>query len=129
MYVETDFLLALLKDSDWLQAEAKAALDEHEVETSILAYAELFLLLDDYDVDRVRAISNLVELVPVRPEEHSQAVLKAVKYQDEYGMTNFDSLHAGMVDTWETPVLGSERDYDDLEIERIPLEPTNEESE
>jgi len=129
MYVETDFLLALLKDSDWLQAEAKAALDEHEVETSILAYAELFHLLDDYDVDRVRAISNLVELVPVRPEEHSQTVLKAVKYQYEHGMTNFDSLHAGMVDTRETPVLGSERDYDDLEIERIPLEPTADEPE
>jgi len=124
MYVETDFLLALAKESDWLKGEAEKALKEYEeIETSILAYAELLYLVEDYDIDRTRAISNLLNLVPVRPQSHEQAILKAVQHQDEYGMTNFDSLHAGIIDTWNEPVLGSEQDYDYLDIERIPLEP------
>ncbi|MFP8954627.1 PIN domain-containing protein (plasmid) [Natrialbaceae archaeon A-arb3/5] len=130
MYVETDFLLALAKDSEWLKAEAEAALEEHDdISTSILAYAELLYLVEDYEIDRVRAVSNLLSLVPVQPERHEQAILKAVQYQEEYGMTNFDSLHAGMVDTWRTPVLGSEQAYDQLEIERHPLEPEAEHGE
>lgn len=123
IYVETDFLLALAKDSDWLQTEAEAALREREVATSILSYAEFLLLAERYDIDRVRAISNLLDLVPVVPDAHAQAILKGAQYQDEYGMTNFDALHAGMVDTWGVPVLGSEGDYDELALERIPLEP------
>lgn len=124
MYVETDFLLALAKNSDWLKEEAEAALDEHDdIATSILSYAEFLFLVEDYDIDRVRAVSNLLNVVPVRPESHEQAVLKAVQYQDEYGMSNFDAFHAGMVETWGTPVLGSEQDYDELDIERLPLEP------
>lgn len=126
-YVETDFLLALAKESDWLKEEAETALEEREVATSVLAYAEFLLIAEKYDIDRVQAVSNLLELVPVLPKEHSQAVLKAVQYQDEHGMTNFDALHAGMIDTWNTPVLGSEQDYDELNIDRIPLEPDSDE--
>jgi predicted nucleic acid-binding protein len=123
MYVETDFLLALAKESDWLKPEAEAALADHDVETSILAYAEFLLVVDDYEIDRVRAVANLLKLVPVRSETHEQAILKAVKYQEEYGMTAFDALHAGMTETRETPVLSSEQDYDDLDVDRVPLEP------
>lgn len=125
IYVETDFLLALAKSSDWLKDEAESALRERTVRTSILAYAEFLLVSGGYDIDRVRAVSNLVELVPPLPEEHADAVLKAVQYQDEHGMTDFDALHAGMTDTWGTSVLGSEQDYDQLNIDRIPLEPTD----
>lgn len=31
VYLETDFLFALAKDTDWLQESAEAALDEYEV--------------------------------------------------------------------------------------------------
>lgn len=127
IYVETDFLLALAKDSDWLQAEAETALEEHEVATSALSYVEFLLLAERYDVDRVRAVSNLLDLVPVVPDAHTDAILKGVQYQDEYGMTDFDALHAGMADTWDAPVLGSDRAYDELPVERIPLEPDSEE--
>lgn len=123
MYLETDFLLALSKDSDWLKARAEEVLEEEEeVATSILSYAELLLLAERYDIDRVRAVANLLEIVPALPEEHAQAILKAARYQEEHGMTTFDALHAGMVDTWDTEVVSSESDYDDLDIERLPLE-------
>lgn len=49
MYVETDFLLALTKDSDWLQESAEDALDEHEVETSAFSYLELVFVRERYE--------------------------------------------------------------------------------
>jgi len=125
MYVETDFLLALAKDSDWLKANAEGALDEHEVTTSILAYTEFLLLVEDYDIDRVRAVADLLDIVPVESEAGKQAILKAATYQEEHGMTTFDAVHAGIAETRGEKILGSEQDYDDLDIDRVPLEPTD----
>ena len=57
MYVETDFLTALLKDEDWLRESAIRALeDRDDIYTSILAYAEVLVLFYDreqseYEID------------------------------------------------------------------------------
>jgi len=125
MYVETDFLLALAKPDDWLSDRAEAALDEHEVYTSVVAYTEFFLIADDYNLDRRRAVSNLLDLVPVRPEPHGEAVLRAAKYQQEEGLTPVDSVHAALAES-EGKILGSDGAYDDLNLERVPLEPDSE---
>ena len=124
VYVETDVLGALAKDSDPLKENAEEVLRDEDIEvsTSILAYAEFLLLAERYDFDRVRAVSNLLDMVPVLPEEHSQAVLKAAKYQEEHGMTTFDALHAGLAETRDARILSSEGDYDALDIERVALE-------
>jgi predicted nucleic acid-binding protein len=124
VYVETDFLVALAKESDWLKKNAEAVLRDEDIEvsTSILAYAEFLFLAERYDFDRVRAVSNLLDMVPVLPEEHSQAVLKAAKYQEEHGMTTFDALHAGLSETRDARILASEGDYDALEVERVSIE-------
>lgn len=128
MYVETDFLTALVKDDDWLREPAIRALEERDdIHTSILAYAEVLVLFYDretaeYDIDPPRAISNLLELVPIVPEVHENAVLAAAAFLDEYEMTPFDALHAGIVTTGEGQVLSSEQDYDTIGLERVPLE-------
>ena len=126
MYVETDFLLALAKDSDWLQDSAEEALAEYDVETSPFSYLELLLARERYEFDYVPLVANLLELVPVQNEEEKQVVLKAVNYYDE-GMTPFDAYHAATAETRGMDVLSSEKDYDDIEVERVPLEPTDEE--
>jgi predicted nucleic acid-binding protein len=126
VYVETDFLLALAKDTDWLQGSAEAALDEYEVETSAFSYLELVLARERYEFDYLPLVANLLELVPVRDEEETQVVLKAVDYYEE-GMTPFDAFHAATAETRGTDVLSSENDYDGIEVERVPLEPTDEE--
>ncbi len=129
MYVETDFLTALVKDDDWLQDAAIRALEEHEdIYTSILAYAEVLVLFYDreaaaYDIDAPRAITNLLELVPIRPNTHEDVVLAAAAFIDEYDLTPFDALHAGFVTTTKTRVLSTEQDYDTVGLDRIPLEP------
>ncbi len=125
VYVETDFLLALAKDSDWLQQSAEEALDEYDVETSAFSYLELLLARERYEFDCVPLVANLLELAPVRDEEERQIVLKAVNYYDE-GMTAFDAFHGATAETRTLNVLSSEKDYEDIEVERVPLEPADE---
>lgn len=126
VYVETDFLLALAKDTDWLQGAAEDALTEYDVETSPFSYLEVLLARERYEFDYVPLVANLLELVPVRDEEEKQTVLKAVNYYEE-GMTPFDAFHAATAGTRGMDVLSSEGDYEDVEVERVPLEPTDEE--
>ena len=126
VYVETDFLLALAKDSDWLQGSAEAALEEYQVETSAFSYLELVLARERYEFDYVPLVANLLELVPVRDDQEKQLVLKAVSYYDE-GMTPFDAFHAATAETRGMDILSSERDYEDIEVSRVTLEPTDDE--
>lgn len=132
MYVETDFLTALVKDDDWLRESALREIEERdEVHTSILAYAEVLVLFYDrdeeaYGIDAPRAITNLLELVPIYPKKHEDAVLAAAAFLDEYEMTPFDALHAGIVATGEGSVLSSETDYETIGLDRVPLEPATE---
>ncbi len=129
VYVETDFLTALVKDDDWLRESAIRALEEHDdLHTSILAYAEVLVLFYDreaaeYEIDAPKAVANLLELVPIVPQHHEDAVLAAAAFLDEYEMTPFDALHAGVIATSEDRVLSTERDYDTVGLDRVPLEP------
>lgn len=128
MYVETDFLTALVKDEDWLREPALPPIEDREdVHTSILAYAEVLVLFYDreqseYEVDAPRAITNLLELVPIQPEEHEDSVLAAAAFLDDYGMTPFHALHAGLVATGSGTVLSSEQAYESVGLDRLPLE-------
>ncbi len=128
MYVETDFLTTLIKDEDWLQEEALRALEEHDdIHTSILAYAEVLVLFYDrddaeYEIDVPRAITNLLELVPIGSERHEMAVLAAAAFLEEHELTPFDALHAGMAATGDGTVLSTEQDYDTVGLDRRPLE-------
>lgn len=130
MQVETDFLLALAKSDDWLTKNAEAALEEHDdIHATVLAYAEFLLVLynqdtAEYDVDLPRAVVNLVENVPVYPAEQEEVVLLAATLAQEHGLTPFDALHAATAVTSGEQLLTSEQDYDDAGIDRVPLEPT-----
>jgi predicted nucleic acid-binding protein len=127
MYVETDFLFALAKPDDWLEEEATAALEREEVQTSLLAYAEFLVATYDegegFEFDVPRTVANLLELVPVRPEADEHAVLTAATYLEEHEMTPFDALHAGIAATRDERILASDRAFDLLDIERVPLDP------
>ncbi|WP_227357371.1 PIN domain-containing protein [Haladaptatus salinisoli] len=123
MFVETDFLLALAKDDDWLQERAVAAVEEYEtLETSLVALAEFLAVSDRYEFDRTRAMADLLDIVTVT-EEEKQIALKAAKYQDEGGATAFDAVHAATVETKRLGILASDHIYDDLDIDRVALEP------
>lgn len=129
MYVETDFLVALVKEDDWLRDSAVAALEEHDdLHTSILSYAEVLVLFYDrdsseYDIEVARAITNLLELVPIVPATHEEAVLAAASFIEEDGLTPFDALHAGLVAVRDERVCTSEQAYDSVGLDRVSLAP------
>ena len=123
-FVETDFLLALGKTDDWLQDRAETVLEEEDVVTSPTAYLELLIVLDREQFDYVRLFANLLDIVPVSTNREQQIVLKAVTYFEE-GMTPFDAFHAATAETRGLPILSSGRAYDEVDPERIPLEPGN----
>ena len=128
MYVENDFLMALVKQEDWLQEPAHRALEEYDdIHTSIAAYTEFLVLAYDqdtgeYQIDVGRALADLIEQIPVRPEVHEQAVLTAAVLANDHGFTPFDAIHGGIAISTGQPVLTSERDYDDICVDRVPLE-------
>lgn len=125
VYVETDFLLALAKETEWLQEEAEDALQAYDVEASTYSYLELLLARERHEFDYVSLVANLLEIVPVRTAAEQQIVLKAVNYYDD-GMSPFDAFHAATAETRGTAVLSSENDYVNIDVDRIPLEPTEE---
>ena len=122
VFVETDFLLAIAKDDDWLQERAEEILNDREVVTTPFAYLELLIVLEHHQFDSVRLFANLLDIVPVGNEEEQQVVLKAVAYFED-GMTPFDSFHAATAETRGLSILSSDAAYGDVDAERLPLEP------
>ncbi len=122
VFVETDFLLALAKDDDWLQARAEETLEARDVVTSPFAYLELLIVLERYQFDYVRLFANLLDVVPVGDDRERQIVLKAVNYFED-GMTPFDAFHAATAETRGLSILSSDGAYGAVDPERIPLEP------
>ena len=126
VFVETDFLLAIAKDDDWLQGRAEEILDEREVVTAPLAYLELLMVLERHQFDYVRLFANLLDIVPVGDEGEQQVVLKTAAYFED-GMTPFDSFHAATAETRGLPILSSDTAYGDVDAEHLPLEPDTDE--
>lgn len=122
VFVESDFLIALAKDDDWLQERAKEVLAEREIVTSPISYLELLIVLERHQFDYVRLFANLLDLIPVGDEHEQQIVLKAVTYFED-GMTPFDAFHAATAETRGLPICSSDKAYEDLDPDRLPLEP------
>ena len=93
MYAETDFLLALIKDEDWLGEAAETVYRTHhdELWTSQLTLIELLLVAYREDRDTERVVTNAATLVEVRGDV--ETVVAAATYVEDHGFTPFDALH------------------------------------
>ncbi|GAA0527169.1 PIN domain-containing protein [Halorubrum aquaticum] len=110
MYVETDFLLALIKEDDWLGSSAEAIYDEHRTElwTSRFTLIELLLVAYREGLDTERVIANATELVEVRGD--TETVVAAASYVEEHGFTPFDALH--LVESGGDTIVSSDDAYE-----------------
>jgi hypothetical protein len=110
MYVETDFLLALLKDEDWLGESADAIYDQHrdDLWTSQFTLIELLLVAYREDRDAVRVVADAAEIVTVRGD--TETVLAAATYVENHDFTPFDALH--LVESDGDTVVTSDETYD-----------------
>ena len=119
LYVEADFILALIEDDDRLRDSAEAIYDEHEDDlwTSLDILIELMMVAyrEGWNVERVVADTNV--LLEVGGD--TDTVLAAASHVQEHGFTPFDALH--LVNSGGSSIVSSDDSYDDF-TDRIPLE-------
>lgn len=124
MYAETDFLLALIKDEDWLGEAAETVYRDHEDElwTSQFTLIELLLVAYREDRDTERVVTNAANLVEIRGDVDT--VVAAATYVDDHGFTPFDALH--LVESDGDTIVSSDGTYEGF-APRLDLTETNEE--
>jgi len=119
MYAETDFLLALIKEDDWLSESAEEVYEEHKDKlwTSPYTLLELALVAYREGWNVLRVVAATKELVEIRGD--TEDILAAASYVEDHGFTPFDALH--LVKSGDDAVVSSDSDYDGFS-ERVRLE-------
>lgn len=112
MYAETDFLLALIKDEDWLGEAAETVYREHREElwTSQFTLIELLLVAYREQRDTERVVTNAANLIEVRGDV--ETVVAAATYVEDHGFTPFDALH--LVESDGDRIVSSDDAYEDV---------------
>ncbi|WP_148415391.1 PIN domain-containing protein [Haloferax sp. KTX1] len=110
MYAETDFLLALIKDEDWLGDAAEAVYRDHrdELWTSQFTLIELLMVAYREERDTERVVANVAALLEVRGDVDT--VLTAATYVEDHGFTPFDALH--LVESDGDTIVSSDETYE-----------------
>lgn len=110
MYVETDFLLALIKDEDWLGEAAKQVYNTHREElwTSQFTLIELLFVAYREGTNTERVVTNAANLVEVRGDVAT--VIAAATYVEDHGLTPFDALH--LVESDSDTIVSSDDAYE-----------------
>jgi hypothetical protein len=124
MYAETDFLLALIKDDDWLGDAAEAVYRAHrdELWTSQFTLIELLLVAYREGRDTERVVTNAAKLVEVRGDVDT--VVAAATYVEDHGFTPFDALH--LVESGGDTIVSSDGAYEGF-VPRLDLQSVAEE--
>jgi hypothetical protein len=110
MYAETDFLLALIKDEDWLGEAAETVYRNHQDDlwTSRFTLVELMLVAYREDRDVEAVVANATNLVDVRGDVNT--VVAAATYVEDHGFTPFDAIH--LVESDGDTIVSSDETYD-----------------
>jgi len=120
-YADTDFILAIIKEDDWLQSNAKQILDENrgEIVTSAITFLETVLVLEKSGIDEVAPIFEDI-LGFVEPlEVDDQTLLQAAFYIRD-GANPFDAFHIAIAGNKK--IISSDKEFDKLGVERLKLE-------
>lgn len=122
MYAETDFLLALIKDSDWLGDAAETVYQDNrgELWTSQFTLIELLLVAYREDRDTERVVTNAANLLEVRGDVDT--VVAAAAYVEDHGFTPFDALH--LIESNSDTIVSSDETYESF-TPRLDLKSVN----
>ncbi len=124
MYAETDFLLALIKDEDWLGAAAETVYRDRrdELWTSQFTLIELLMVAYREERDTERVVANAANLVEVRGDVDT--IVSAATYVEDHGFTPFDALH--LVESNGETIVSSDDAYEGI-TSRLDLKSVDEE--
>ena len=113
-YADTDFFIAILKNSDWLKEGAEKILKTFKIETSETTYIELMLIAKKYNLDYREIIKDVMEIC----NENNGVYLLASEYIKN-GMNVFDAFHAAHCNG---EIISSDHIYDKFNIKRIKMD-------
>lgn len=119
MYADTDFLIALIKDDDWLKDNAEEIYKEHQDEIWTSRYVMLELLMVSYreNWSCTEVLANIEELIEIR---HSiDDLFEAAVTIEKEGMTPMDAIH--LISSGKDRIISSDKDYD-KHSKRVKLE-------
>lgn len=122
VYADTDFIVALTKESDWLKEPAEALLAKYrgEIWISPATLIEVMLLSVRMNLDPVQAVRDALEVGRLL-EGHPDTFMLAATHDKAKRAGVFDALHAAYCGL-EHSILSSDKVFDRLGMKRIPLE-------
>lgn len=122
IYADTDFFLALLKESDWLKEPAERLLHQYagRISVSPAVLVEIMLLARRDGADPERMVGNVLALAVLKGG-NPEVFLNAARLMNEHNVGAFDSLHAVCCGP-EGTLISSDKVFDRLGVPRIRLE-------
>lgn len=120
MFADTDFLLALIKKSDWLKESAEDILEKQKgaISTSVSVIIELAIVCKRLGLDAQQTIAHALELARIN-ESDCAACMRAAVYIGKYGLNVFDAFNAAYCG--RDSIISSDSVYEKLGLERIKL--------
>lgn len=121
MFADTDFLLALVKESDWLKEKAEKVLSQNreDITTSVSVMLELAIVCRRLKRSILPVFSQVWGLIDV--DEPTRTVcLKAAIFMEKYELNVFDAFHAAYCGN--DAIISSDSVYEKAGINRIKLE-------
>ena len=120
IYADTDFFLALMKESDWLKQSAEHLLEKHrgQIWTSPITLIELLLVAAEYTLDTERLLVDVLEIAKLEGGE-ARHYLMAAGLIKEHKVGVFDALHATFCE--DSKIISSDKVFDRLGLERVRL--------
>ena len=121
-YADSDFLLALLKPSDWLKENAEEIFKKHEgkVFTSETAVVEILWFSRKEKIDPLSYITSLCSLVEIINSD-PRLYVQAAYFMRNHEIDPCDSIHAAYGKINSMPIISSEREYEKIGVETIKL--------
>lgn len=116
VYADTDFFLALMKQTERLKERAKKIRSDYsgDIQTSIVTFIELMLIAKRFNLDAIKLTSSVMKIC----NYDGQIPLKAALYIEE-GISVFDAFHAAHCGG---EIISSDHIFDELGIKRIKIE-------
>ena len=124
MFADTDFILALIKETDWLKQNALRLMEKYkgQIRTSISVMIELALLCGRMKRPLLPTFANVFEFAEVDETTYS-ICLTAGLYVDKHNINVFDAFHAAYCGN--DRILSSGHAYEKIGLERIAIEKPN----
>lgn len=121
MFADADFILALIKESDWLKTNAEKILEDNKdkIGTSISVMIELAHVCRRHKLNVLEIFTHVFEIIDVNGETYS-VCMKAGFYMEKYDLSVFDAFHAAFCGN--DAIISSDSVFDDVGLKRIKLE-------